>query len=122
MVRIPDTSSHVPAAVNQLALNVSLVGALPLPVSTFRPGQLNSLVALSSWFWIGCRLTSPSTTTMMMYGANAWNISLRVGGRPSSASFLRSSAASEVDPPAIAGAATGDLGGAGARGPDASAA
>ena len=72
-------------------------------MSTFRPGQLNSLVALSSWFWIGCRLASPSTTTMMMYGANAWNISLRVGGRPSSASFLRSSAASEVDPPAIAG-------------------
>ncbi len=29
-VRIPETSSPVPAAVNQLSLKISLVGALPV--------------------------------------------------------------------------------------------
>ena len=38
----------------------------PAALSTCSPGQLNSLVSLSSWLVIGCTLTSPSTTTITM--------------------------------------------------------
>jgi hypothetical protein len=61
----PETNRPVPAAVSQLSLNIRLVGALPLALRTCRPGQLNSLVALSSWVVIPLRLTSPSTTMMI---------------------------------------------------------
>ena len=61
----PETNRPVPAAVSQLSLKMRLVGALPLALSTCRPGQLNSLVALSSSVAIPLRLISPSTMMMI---------------------------------------------------------
>ena len=59
-------NSHVPAAVIQLSLKSSLVGALPLAFRTCRPGQLNAVVSLSSCLVTTARLVIPSVSTMMM--------------------------------------------------------
>ena len=65
MVRIPEASRPVPAAVNQSALNMMLDGVAPLEETTCRPGHANRSVALLSWLATASSEIAPRTKTMM---------------------------------------------------------